>query len=84
MAIDFIPDTDKIMGTHQGTEATSLAPLLIDFDFCHVSRPSIHLSLSISLDYRAKSRALAMALGGLIDSCEFFLDKQRLIYVWVG
>lgn len=84
MAIDFIPDTDKIMGTHQGTEATSLAPLLIDFDFCHISRPSIYLSLKYIIRLSSKVKGIGHGFGGLIDSCEFFLDKQCLIWVWVG
>jgi hypothetical protein len=37
VAVDFIPKGDKFVGTHYGTETTSLASLLIDFDFGHDS-----------------------------------------------
>jgi hypothetical protein len=62
MPIDFVSNTDKIMGTYQGTEATPLASLVIDFNSGHDSRPSSSFSSSISLHYRAKSRPLAKTL----------------------
>jgi hypothetical protein len=37
VAVDFIPKSDKFVGTYYGTETTSLASFLIDFDSGHDS-----------------------------------------------
>jgi len=77
MTIDFIPDTEKIMRAYQSTQTTSLAYLLINFNFGHDLKPSnslcphvLHkprpvggeLHLNISLNYRMKSRDMAAIL----------------------
>ena len=38
MAIDFIPNGDKLVGANHRTQTTSLASLRIDFDFGHNSQ----------------------------------------------
>jgi hypothetical protein len=64
MAIDFIPNTDKIMGAYQGTEATALASLRIDFDFGHVSRSSSSFTVKNITKFWAKVKGTGHGFGG--------------------
>jgi len=40
MPIDFIPDTEKTLRAYQSAQTTSLAYLLINFNFGHDLKPS--------------------------------------------
>jgi len=62
MTIDFIPNGDKLVRAHRGTQATPFASLLIDFDFGHNSQAFDPVFLKYIIKLANKVKALGKPL----------------------